>query len=121
MDLREVSALDRQQGDPEEAISLDDMLDDITLYWFTNTAASSARLYYESFRKDFVRMPLELPIAVSIFKGDMFTPPKVWGERTYSKLFYRTRSPEAVISLRSSSLSCSLANCVRRFVRCGET
>jgi pimeloyl-ACP methyl ester carboxylesterase len=76
------------KGDPEEAISLDHMLDDITLYWLTNTAASSARLYYESFRKDFVRMPLELPIAVSIFKGDMFMPPKLWGERTYSKLFY---------------------------------
>jgi pimeloyl-ACP methyl ester carboxylesterase len=81
------------KGDPEEAISVDHMLDDITLYWFTNTAASSARLYYESFRKDFVRMPLELPIAVSIFKGDMFTPPKVWGERTYSKLFYWNEVP----------------------------
>jgi pimeloyl-ACP methyl ester carboxylesterase len=33
-------------------------------------------------------MPLEFPVAISIFKGDMFTPPKVWGERTYSKLFY---------------------------------
>jgi pimeloyl-ACP methyl ester carboxylesterase len=76
------------KGNPEEAISLDHMLDDITLYWFTNTAASSARLYYESFRRDFVRMPLDIPVAISIFKGDMFTPPKVWGERTYSKLFY---------------------------------
>jgi len=76
------------KGDPEEAISVDHMLDDITLYWFTNTAASSARLYYESLRRDFIRMPLELPVAISIFKGDMFTPPKVWGERTYSKLFY---------------------------------
>ncbi len=46
------------KGDPEEAISVDHMLDDITLYWFTNTATSSARLSYESFRKDFVRMPL---------------------------------------------------------------
>jgi epoxide hydrolase len=81
------------KGDPEEAISLDHMLDDITLYWLTNTAASSARIYYESFRKDFVRMPLELPIAVSIFKGEMFTPPKVWGERTYSKLFYWKEVP----------------------------
>ena len=82
------------KGDPEEAISVDHMLDDITLYWFTNTAASSARLYYESFRKDFVRMPLELPVAISIFKGDMFTPPKVWGERTYSKLFYWNDVPK---------------------------
>src|SRR6202007_1176600 len=75
-------------GNPEEALSVTAMLDDISLYWFTDTAASSARLYFESFREDFVRMPLELPVAISIFKGDMFTPPKVWGERTYSKLFY---------------------------------
>ena len=71
-----------------EAISTDRMLDDITLYWLTDTAASSARLYYESFAKDFVRIPLDLPVAVSIFKGDFFTPPKVWGDETYSKLFY---------------------------------
>ena len=76
------------KGDPAEAISVDHMLDDITLYWLTDTAASSARLYYESFAKDFVRVPLDLPVAVSIFKGDLFTPPKVWGDQTYSKLFY---------------------------------
>lgn len=71
-----------------EAISTDHMLDDITLYWLTDTAASSARLYYESFAKDFVRMPLELPVAVSVFKGDFFTPPKAWADQTYSKLIY---------------------------------
>jgi pimeloyl-ACP methyl ester carboxylesterase len=71
-----------------EDISLDHMLDDITLYWLTDTAASSARLYYESFGKEFARMPLDLPVAVSIFKGDFFTPPKLWGDQTYSKLFY---------------------------------
>jgi pimeloyl-ACP methyl ester carboxylesterase len=81
------------QGDPEQAISVDHMLDDITLYWLTNTAASSARLYHESFGKDFARMPLDLPVAVSIFKKDLFTPPKVWGERTYSKLFYWNEVP----------------------------
>jgi epoxide hydrolase len=77
-----------------EAISTDHMLDDITLYWLTDTAASSARLYYESFAKDFARMPLDLPVAVSIFKGDFFTPPKVWGEETYSKLFYWNEVPK---------------------------
>jgi len=82
------------KGDPAEAISVDHMLDDITLYWLTDTAASSARLYYESFAKDFARMPLEVPVAVSIFKGDFFTPPKVWGEETYSKLFYWNEVPK---------------------------
>jgi pimeloyl-ACP methyl ester carboxylesterase len=77
-----------------EAISTDHALDDITLYWLTDTAASSARLYYESFAKDFARMPIDLPVAVSIFKGDFFTPPKVWGDQTYSKLLYWNEVPK---------------------------
>jgi pimeloyl-ACP methyl ester carboxylesterase len=76
------------KGDPAEAISNDRMLDIITLYWLTDSAASSARLYYESIAKDFARMPLDLPVAVSIFKGGFFTPPKTWADQTYSKLFY---------------------------------
>jgi len=82
------------KGDPAEAISVDRMLNDISLYWLTDTAASSARLYYESFAKDFVRMPLEMPVAVSVFKGDLFAPPKVWGDQTYSKLFYWNEVPK---------------------------
>jgi len=82
------------KGDPAEAISVDHMLDDITLYWLTDTAASSARVYFESFAKDFARMPIDLPVAVSIFKGDFFTPPKVWGDQTYSKLFYWNEVPK---------------------------
>src|SRR6266850_1918665 len=78
-------------GNPEDALGVDAMLDDISLYWFTDTAASSARLYFESFQKDFGRMPLDLPVAVSIFKGEIFQPPKVWGDQTYSKLFYLER------------------------------
>ncbi len=82
------------KGDPAEAISVDHMLDDISLYWLTGTAASSARVYFESFAKDFARMPIDLPVAVSIFKGDFFTPPKVWGDQTYSKLFYWNEVPK---------------------------
>jgi epoxide hydrolase len=81
-------------GNPEDALGIDAMLDDISLYWFTDTAASSARLYYESFGKDFVRMPLALPVAVSIFRGDFFNPPKAWGDQTYSKLFYWNEVPK---------------------------
>jgi pimeloyl-ACP methyl ester carboxylesterase len=82
------------KGDPAEAISVDHMLDDISLYWLTDTAASSARVYFESFAKDFARMPIDLPVAVSIFKGDFFTPPKVWGDQTYSKLYYWNEVPK---------------------------
>ena len=51
--------------------------------------------YGESFAKDFARMPIDLPVAVSIFKGDFFTPPKVWGDQTYSKLFYWKKVPKS--------------------------
>ena len=44
--------------------------------------------------KDFARMPIDLQVAVSIFKGDFFTPPKVWGDQTYSKLFYWNEVPK---------------------------
>ncbi|MBY3591331.1 hypothetical protein HJA87_15850 [Rhizobium bangladeshense] len=54
----------------------------------TNSGASSGRLYYESIAKDFTRQQIELPVAVSIFKGDIFTPPRSWGEQSYSNLVY---------------------------------
>ncbi len=74
--------------EPEREISRDEMLDNISLYWLTNTAASSARLYFESFATDFSTQRLDLPVAVSIFPGELFRPPRLWGERVYSRLFY---------------------------------
>ena len=74
--------------EPERELSRDAMLDNISLYWLTNTAASSARLYYESFTADFSTQKLDLPVAVSIFPGELFQPPRLWGERVYSRLFY---------------------------------
>jgi pimeloyl-ACP methyl ester carboxylesterase len=74
--------------EPEGEISRDEMLDNISLYWLTNTAASSARLYYESYATDFSTQRLDLPVAVSIFPGEVFQPPRLWGERVYSRLFY---------------------------------
>jgi len=74
--------------EPEREISRDEMLDNISLYWLTNTAASSARLYYESFATDFSTQRVDLPVAVSIFPGEVFQPPRLWGERVYSRLFY---------------------------------
>src|SRR5258706_2474897 len=72
----------------ERELSRDEMLDNIPLYWLTTTAASSARLYYESFATDFSTQRLDLPVAVSIFPGELFLPPRLWGERVYSRLFY---------------------------------
>ena len=65
-------------------------------------------------------MPIDLPVAVSIFRGDFFTPPKVWGDQTYSKLFYWNEVPKGGTSLLSSNLSCSLRNCARASRRCAD-
>nr|WP_309491482.1 alpha/beta fold hydrolase [Trinickia mobilis] len=74
--------------EPERELTRDEMLDNIALYWFANTGASSARLYFESFTTDFSRQLLDIPVGASIFPGEISRPPRIWGERTYSKLFY---------------------------------
>ena len=75
-------------GEPERELSRDEMLDNITLYWLTDTAASSARLYTESFGADFSTQKLDVPVAVSVFPAELYRPLKIWGKRTYSKLLY---------------------------------
>jgi len=79
------------RGNPEDAIAIDAMLDDISLYWFTNTAASSARIYWEntqSARASFSAGRIELPMAASIFPREIFCPPKEWAEALWPNLFY---------------------------------
>ncbi|TCM16553.1 pimeloyl-ACP methyl ester carboxylesterase [Novosphingobium sp. PhB165] len=78
---------------PEQEIGRDRMLDNIMLYWLTDSAASSARLYAESFTTDFSPQKLDIPVAVSVFPGEIFRPLKVWGERVYSKLTYWNEAP----------------------------
>ncbi|CAO3424573.1 epoxide hydrolase family protein [Azospirillum endophyticum] len=73
---------------PEKGLGYDRMLDDIMLYWLSDTAASSARLYAESFDTDFSPQKLDLPVAVSVFPGELYRPLKIWGERMYSQLTY---------------------------------
>jgi pimeloyl-ACP methyl ester carboxylesterase len=75
-------------NDPEAVLSRDEILDNITLYWLTDSGASSARLYAESFTTDFSTQKLDLPVAVSIFPGELYHPPRKWGERVYSRLYY---------------------------------
>jgi len=78
-------------GNPEDALSLDAMLDDISLYWFTNTAASSARIYWENTQRgpaSFSQGRIELPMAASIFPREIFCPPKEWAQALWPNLFY---------------------------------
>ena len=78
---------------PGAVISRDAMLDDIMLYWLTATGASSARLYAEDAGEQTARQVVNIPVGVSIFPGEIYRPPRIWGERTYPKLFYWNQAP----------------------------
>jgi pimeloyl-ACP methyl ester carboxylesterase len=80
-------------GEPERALTRDEMLDDISLYWFTNTATSSARLYWENNNNNFnadsqKTAEISLPVAVTVFPGEIYRAPKSWTQRAYRKLVY---------------------------------
>ena len=75
-------------GLPESALTRDQMLDDITLYWLTNTSASSARIYLENFPSKPNLGQVDLPVGCSIFPHEIFQPPRGWAERTFPRLIY---------------------------------
>ncbi|WP_018902651.1 epoxide hydrolase [Rhizobium sp. 2MFCol3.1] len=78
------------KGEPEDALTADEMLDDIALYWFTGTAASSARIYWENTRNGggFDAGRIELPMAATIFPKEIYRAPKAWAEAHWPNLFY---------------------------------
>jgi pimeloyl-ACP methyl ester carboxylesterase len=86
--LEKLSEWSDSGGNIESVLARDEILDNISLYWLTDSGASSARLYAESFATDFSTQKLDLPVAVSLFPGELYQPPRVWGERVYSKLYY---------------------------------
>jgi hypothetical protein len=75
-------------GDPERELTKDEMLDDISLYWLTNTATSSARLYWESHSNNFNAVDVAIPAAVTIFPREIYRAPRSWAERSYHNLIY---------------------------------
>jgi len=75
-------------GDPERSLTRDEMLDDITLYWLTNTGTSGARLYWENNANNFAAVDISIPAAVTVFPGEIYKAPKSWTERAYHKLIY---------------------------------
>jgi pimeloyl-ACP methyl ester carboxylesterase len=71
-----------------EGLSRDDVLDNVTLYWVTNPAVSSARLYWESKLAFFAPKGVAIPVAVSAFPDELYQAPRSWTERAYPKLIY---------------------------------
>ena len=75
-------------GEPT-GITRDDVLDNATLFWLTNTTISAARLYWEGFPKaDFGPKNVSIPVAVSVFPDEVYHTPRSWAERAYPKLVH---------------------------------
>jgi pimeloyl-ACP methyl ester carboxylesterase len=75
-------------GHPAGALTRDDVLDDFTLYWLTNTAVSAARYYWESHINLYNAADVSIPAAVTVFPGENYQAPRSWTERAYHKLIY---------------------------------
>jgi len=69
-------------------LTRDEILDDITLYWLSNTGVSASRLYWEYKGGFFNAKGVSIPVAVTVFPGEQYQAPRSWTERAYSKLIY---------------------------------
>ena len=77
-------------GEPERSLTKDEMLDDITLYWLTNSAISSAQLYWENNANNFNAVEqktteISIPAAVTVFPGEIYRAPQSWAEQRLSQ------------------------------------
>jgi pimeloyl-ACP methyl ester carboxylesterase len=70
-------------GTLQSALTRDDLLDNITMYWLTNTGISSARLYWENKADFFDAKPITIPFAISVFPDELYQAPRSWAERAY--------------------------------------
>jgi pimeloyl-ACP methyl ester carboxylesterase len=77
-----------------EGLTRDDILDNITLYWLTNTAVSSARLYWENKLAFFAPKVVKIPVVVSAFPEEIAPIPRKWAEKAYPKLIYYRSHPK---------------------------
>lgn len=82
----------------KEGLSRDDVLDNITLYWLTNTGISSGRLYWETFQLPkagfFDPRNVTIPVAVSVFPDEIYAAPETWARQAYTKLIYFNKLPK---------------------------
>ena len=90
-DARSYALISRVFAGQSEGLTRDDILDNVTLYWLTNTAVSSARLYWESKLPFFAPKGVALPTAVSAFPDEIYTAPRSWAQRAYPKLIHYNR------------------------------
>jgi pimeloyl-ACP methyl ester carboxylesterase len=87
-DARSHELIARVFDGKSEGLTRDDVLDNVTLYWLTGTAVSSARLYWEYKGGFFDVRNVVIPVAVSVFPDEIYAAPRTWAERAYPKLIY---------------------------------
>ena len=98
-DARSQELIARVFDGKTEGLTRDDILDNVTLYWLTNTAVSSARLYWDSKQAStggsfFDVRGVKLPVAVSVFPDEIYAAPRSWAERAYPKLIHYNKLPK---------------------------
>jgi pimeloyl-ACP methyl ester carboxylesterase len=85
---------DYNNGEPSRRLDRDDVLDNITLYWLTNTATSAARIYWETAGQSVVisaaqkTSEISLPVAITVFPDEVYRAPETWARRAYRNLAY---------------------------------
>ena len=77
-----------------EGLTRDDILDNITFYWLTNTGVSSARLYWENKLAFFSPKNVQMPVAVSVYPDEIYAAPRSWVEKAFPKLIYFNKLPK---------------------------
>jgi pimeloyl-ACP methyl ester carboxylesterase len=95
-DARSYDLIARVFNGQREGLTRDDILDNITLYWFTNTAVSSGRLYWTTRQMPggggfFDARGVALPMVVTVFADEIYAAPRSWAERAYPKMIYYVR------------------------------
>jgi pimeloyl-ACP methyl ester carboxylesterase len=75
-------------GEPENVLTRDEILDDVMMYWLTNSATSSARLYWESLFRQPKLSNVDLPTGFSVFPRELFLSPRHWAEETFTNIQY---------------------------------
>jgi pimeloyl-ACP methyl ester carboxylesterase len=98
-DIRSYLMIARVFNGQTEGLTRDDVLDNVTLYWLTNTAVSSARLYWDTTYKlppggFFDVRGIKIPVAVSAFPDEIYAAPKSWAEKAYPKLIHYNKLPK---------------------------
>ena len=87
-DARSLELIARAFDGKTEGLTRDDILDNVTLYWLTNTGVSSARLYWENKLAFFSPKGVKVPTAVSVFPDELYQTPRNWAERAYPNLIH---------------------------------